>query len=418
MITLAFLAGLAALSVPPAQGAGADTLRLAAVLRLAIDSNSMLRAARLRADAAGERVPQAGALPDPELAFGLMNRMVGDWGARMDPMTMNEVRLTQMLPWPGKLGFSKERARRLARAEALDADEAASMLVARVRTTYAEAAYMDRALAVMDETRRLLRDFLRVSSAMYAVGAGLQQDVLQAQVSVARMTEDITVMTEQRLAMAARLNALLGREATAPVGALELATELPALPPTDSLMAMAGERRPALRAATERVAAASAGYRAARRERYPDLMVSLSYGQRPRYDDMASLMVGVRVPLWAGSRQLPMRREMRAMQSMQEAEALDLYNETYAHVTELRAAAERARNLAQLYATAVLPQSRAAVEAALSAYRVGRVDYMSLVDNQMTVNRYAIEAVRLAAQYHQAAAELAALTGDASGGVQ
>ena len=62
-------------------------------------------------------VPQAGALPDPQLAFGLVNRMLPNFGAD-EPMTMNELRLTQMLPWPGKLGFGKRRAEHLARLQA------------------------------------------------------------------------------------------------------------------------------------------------------------------------------------------------------------------------------------------------------------------------------------------------------------
>ena len=55
------------------------------------------------------------------------------------------------------------------------------------------------------------------------------------------------------------------------------------------------------------------------------------------------------------------------------------------------------------------------MESALSAYRVGQVDYMTLVENEMTVNRYEIESVRLAAQYHQAVARIDALLGPAGG---
>jgi hypothetical protein len=58
------------------------------------------------------------------------------------------------------------------------------------------------------------------------------------------------------------------------------------------------------------------------------------------------------------------------------------------------------------------------VDAALAAYRVGRVDYMSLVENQMTVNRYETESVRLVAGYHKAVAEIAALVGAEIGGVR
>ncbi len=58
------------------------------------------------------------------------------------------------------------------------------------------------------------------------------------------------------------------------------------------------------------------------------------------------------------------------------------------------------------------------MESALSAYRVGRVDYTTLVKNEMTVNRYQIEAVRLTADYHQAMAELEALVGTDLGGTR
>lgn len=394
----------------------ADTLRLSAAVQTALAANPMLRAARLKADAAQERVPQAGALPDPQLQLGLMNRMVSSFGSTTDPMTMNQLQLTQELPWPGKLGFAKQRAERLARADQLDAQDAQLMLVARVKNVYYQIAYMDRALAIMGHSRDLLRDFVQVSQSMYAVGSGLQQDVLQAQVAVARMTEDITAMAQERVAMAARLNALLGRNATVPIGELELPDLGGELPNVDSLMTIAVAQRPKLCVVMEWAAAAEAEYCAARRELFPDLMLGVSYGHRPQFEDMTSLMLGIRLPIWAGKRQLPMRRETQAMQAMAEAETRDTYNETYAQLVEMRADAERSLNLAQLYATSVVPQSRASVDAALAAYRVGRVNYMSVVENQMTVNRYETESVRLVAAYHQAVAEIEALTGTGIGG--
>lgn len=394
----------------------ADTLQLSDVIAAAREANPMLQAARLRADAAQERVPQAGALPDPHLLFGFMNRPVTDLGRTDQPMTMNSVSLMQRLPWPGKLGFSEDRAEHLAAAEVLEAEEVERRLLARVKSAYYRLAFMDRALMIMGETRELLRDFLQVSSARYAVGSGLQQDVLQAQVSVAQMTEDITVVEQDRVAMTARLNALLGRAATVPVGALELPVPDGDLPEVVELMDLAVAQRPALQAARQRALAAEAGYRAARRALYPDITISLGYGARPQFDDFVTLMFGINIPVFAGSRQLAMRREMQAMQRMEEARERDLYNETFAQLAELRAQAVRAQNLSDLYQTSVLPQARAAVESALSAYRVGRVDYTTLVMNEMTVNRYQIESVRLAAEYHRAVAQVEALVGATLGG--
>ncbi len=396
---------------PPA---AADTLTVAAAVRLTLEQNPRLHAERLRTDAAFQRIAPAGALPDPQLTLGLQNRPVDNFGT--DPMMlMNSVQLVQRFPWPGKLGFSKQRSRRLAEARELDADETEVSMIARLKSIYYRTAFMDRALVIMRETRKLLRDFLTVSEARYAVGSGLQQDVLQAQVAIAQMTEDITTLQQNRIAMAARLNALMGRDATTPVGALELPELLDSLEPLDSLFARAVLNRPALLAAGKRVEAAEQGYRAARRRLYPDFTVTLKYGQRPRFDDLATVMVGINIPLWAGKKQIPFRREMSAMKSAEEARALDLYNETYARLAELRAEAQRTRNLQRLYLTAVLPQARAAVESALSAYRVGNVDYMTLLQNEMTVNRYEIEVVRLTAGYHEALAEIDALLGATRG---
>ena len=392
-----------------------DTLRLADLIDQARLDNPMLLATRLQIDVAQERVPQRGALPNPELFFGLKNRPLDGFGTDQQ-MTMNVIGAVQRFPWPGNQGFSQEKAEHLATADWLDAFEAERQLVARLSAVYYRAAYLDRAIGIMHGTRALLRGFREVAETRYAVGEGVQQDVLQAQISVARMTEDITIAEQRRVALAARINALVGRPSDWVIDALELPFSLPALPTTDSLTDQAVRQRPALAAAVQRVAAADAGYRAARRKLYPDFTFKVEYGQRPQYVDFLTLMVGIEIPLWSGQSDLPLRREMEAMRFKEESRARDLLNETVARVLELRAEAERARNLAELYRESIVPQAGASVESALSAYRVGKVDYMTLVESELTLNRYEIQTVSLRAEYYQAVAELTALIGEIPGG--
>jgi len=102
---------------------------------------------------------------------------------------------------------------------------------------------------------------------------------------------------------------------------------------------------------------------------------------------------------------------MAAMRDMASAELTNLQNETVARIIETRARAVQDQNLIRLYHGGILPQARAAVQASLSSYRVGRVTFMTLVDNQMTVNRYETETLRLLADYHQAVGELEAVVG-------
>src|SRR5574341_1816351 len=93
LYALAALSTVAAGSRSPSPAGVGDTLRIADAVRIAREANPMLRAARLRADAASARILQAGALPDPELSLGLMNRMVGSLGSTTDPIDRKSTRL-------------------------------------------------------------------------------------------------------------------------------------------------------------------------------------------------------------------------------------------------------------------------------------------------------------------------------------
>ncbi|MBT8477414.1 MAG: TolC family protein, partial [Gemmatimonadetes bacterium] len=115
-------------------------------------------------------------------------------------------------------------------------------------------------------------------------------------------------------------------------------------------------------------------------------------------------------------KQAPLQRAAAAARAEEDARALDLHYETWARLGELRAYAERAVTLEGIYRASILPQARAAVESALAAYRVGQVDYATLLDARLSVNRYEIDRVRLAAERLQALAEIEALTRSKMGG--
>ena len=162
------------------------------------------------------------------------------------------------------------------------------------------------------------------------------------------------------------------------------------------------------------VSAASTAEQLARREIWPDLQIGVQYGQRGGplgTERMGSLMLGASIPIFARSRQLQMRAEAGAMRAMAQSELAAMRAETRARVAELHADFKRARNLRALYLTAVLPQAQAAVTSALASYRVGTVNLMTLLDNQMTVNRYQQELFVLDAELGKTVAELEMLVG-------
>ncbi|CAN5334755.1 hypothetical protein BH23GEM2_BH23GEM2_06330 [soil metagenome] len=399
-----------------AQQSGA--MRLGELYAEARQQSPTLAAARSLARAAEARIPEAKLPPDPQLQLGFMNRALPG----LEPMPgigMTQLTLMQMLPVAGQLRLKGG----VARHQAAAAGERAAEAEWEVRTAVAMAFYdlyaTDRRLAVARETLRLLQSISRTAESMYRVGEGRQTDVLRAQVEIARMTEDTLRMTAMRDAMAARLDALLDRaehEHREPV----LPVFPAALPELETLQQQALAGRRMLRAGAAEVDATSDLRRLAKREIWPDLQVGIAYARGPslaamdeptRTEQMGSLMLGASVPIFARGRQLAMREEAAAMEQMARADLTAMRADTRARVAGAFADLERARRLQQLYRATVLPQAGATVQSAFSSYRVGAVDFMTLLDNQMTVNEFRSELAVLEADEGKAWAELEMLTG-------
>ncbi|HET7464596.1 MAG TPA: TolC family protein [Longimicrobium sp.] len=409
-ITLAAAGALMLPATLAAQAPPADTLRLADVYAQAAAHNPMLRAEQQRASAVLAARRSATLPPDPQLQLGVMNASLPGLRTDMPTSMAPSVQVMQMVPFPGKLGLNGRIAAREAEKAQAAAAEAGWMIRGRAAMAFYEIYRADRQAAEMRETLRLLKTFQAVARAMYGAGTGRQTDVLRAGVEVARMEAEVARMEAMRAAAAARLNAVLGRDAATPVPAVALPRLPLELPPADTLRAWAAAGRPLLAARQIGVAQAEDRSRLARREIWPDLTVGLQYGQRndPEMgtERMASVMVGFTVPVFAGRRQLEMRREAAAMEGMAAAELADARAQVDARVAELLAETARARALVRLYRGEVLPQAQAAVQSALSSYRVGTVDFMTLLDAQMTVNQYRQELHALLAEYGIAVAEL------------
>lgn len=397
-----------------AEPAGPPALRLGDVYRQVALANPRAAAARALARAAQARVPGARRFPDPALQLGIMNYSLPNL-APMQTVGMTQLQLMQMLPLGGKLALAGQAAT----AQQSAANARADDVVWDLRTQSAMAFYdlyaADGQLEIARETLRLLQDIERTAQAMYRVGQGRQADVLRAQVEIAKMVEDTLRMRAMRQSMVARLNALLDRASGGEFGNIALPLFPDSIPSRESLEVRALADRSMIRAGRSDVAAAQASERLAGKEIWPDLQVGVQYAQRGGAmggaERMGSIMIGASIPVFAKDRQLKMRDEASAMRDMAVADLASMQADTRGRLGEAYADLVRARDLARLYRTTVLPQAEATVASALSAYRVGGVDFMTLLDDRMGVNRYKQELAMLEADQGKAWAELEMLTG-------
>ena len=418
-------------AVPPGAAAQSSAVINAAdsLVAYALGASPTIRATAARIDAARARVGPAGALPDPILAVGVMNVPVS--GGGYTDMTMNTVGVGQMVPFPGKLALARRAAEMDVRAAEARLDAARLDVAVEVRRVYYELALIDRTLDVLRNNQKLLVNLIQVTESRYGVGTGGQQDVLKARVEASRLAEEAAAVTEQRNAAVARLNALLDRPTATPVpearvperiaraavaddaarirfssGALGARAADSPLPPLDEVQARAIAGSPMLRAHEAEIAAQAARLELAQKGHLPDFDLSLQYGQRLDRSDMMSVMVSVPLPIHRKERQEQEVTEARAELAAMQAGHHEMVNRLRADVAVAYAAMERDRAQLALFVKSIIPQGRASLQSATSAYQVGRADFMTLLENQSTLYEYETAYFRAISGFATGLAEL------------
>ncbi len=380
-------------------------------------NNPEIRAASNERLAAQHRVSPAGALDDPMLEAGVINAPLASQTFRREDMTMKMLGLSQKFPYPGKRDLRQDVAAKDAESVAYAYQETVNRVLRDVKAAYFELAFVAESTQLVEKNKRVLEQFLKISESRYSVGQGNQADVLKAQTQLSRMVDELIKLARERRAIEAELTRALGRgpAAGAPAPAALRLREAPLQ--LEALRERALSERPQLLGLRSLVDRGGKALDLARKDYYPDFDVKFSYGQRDktldgmRRDDMLSFAVAINLPVWRETKRDPRVAEAIAMRD----QSMDMYqaqqNEVFSKLRQQVASAEQSLKSARLYETGILPQARLAVESSLAAYRVNRVDFLTLLDNQMTVLNYEISYASALSSYNKALAEIDLLTG-------
>jgi outer membrane protein TolC len=392
--------------------APSESLLLEAAVSEALEKSQELAALRDRIAAAEASVRPAKALPDPRISLALSNVPVGGLHLDRTPMTGVELGIEQMVPASSKRRHKGEA--RSIEAEALRArlDDMRAALGRQVKKAYFDIQQLDDSLAIALQNKALAEDLLETAEARYATGRGLQQDVFRAQVRLSRMVDAVVSLRERRAAAATRLNRFLYRPAAQAV------PKLPRLEQTRVDLAAADgdvvQRHPRVREARLRVDQAAVGERLAAAGTRPDWVVGFKYRIREevpmdpaRGEDFWSASVGMTLP-WVYRRDTA-DQEVKAAEAGREAAQADLaalVNELSARIEELRVDVGRLDEQIALVETGLLPQAEGALASSRAAYATGRIEFIAVIDNQLSLYNLQLDWVRLIAERERHLAEL------------
>ena len=369
----------------------------------ALQNNPEIFAAKKRWEVYKEKIPQASALEDPMFSFGIIN-LPTSFSFHQEDMTMKEFAISQKFPFPGKRPLMKEMALKEAEAVYTEIQRKIHQIIKDVKTAYYDLSHVYRTTEVTQRNKRILEDFAKIAETRYAVGEGIQQDVLKAHVEVSKMVDDLIMIAQRKRALEAKLNALLNRPSETQVGEPEevIFRKLPFT--IEELQKMALEMNPTLKGMKKMIEAKEKAYALAKREYYPDFKLLFAYGQRDKLvggvkqDDMLTWMVEINIPIFFKWKQEPKVAETKADILVVEAQYRAMKNEILFMVADMSSMIQRVERQIELYKTGIIPQTSLQINSAMSAYTVNKADFMTLLDSQMTLYKYELE-------YHQALTE-------------
>ncbi len=375
----------------------ADILTLSAAEKIALRDNSGLASMASRAKAIAQIPPQVGTLPDPHLAFDSVNLPVDSFSTTQENMTQLRVALSQEIPFPGKLRLKEEAAQFEAESAGFDVVETRLRLVRNVRISWWNLFYLDRSLEIIERNKQLLRQFIRIAETKYKVGEGLQQDVLLAQVELSKLLDIDIQLVGARRDEEARLNALLNRPTYLAIRLpFKIKEALPKMPPEAELHRIALHARPLLASQGERIKAAEKRVDLADLDYYPDFKIGAGYGFRQGNNtgrtgsraDFASIGVSLNLPIYTSGKQDRALAQRKAEVAKEEFALRDVTEAVWSEASSALANYIKSKKQASLFRTGIIPQASQTVDSMLAGYQVNKVDFLNLVNSQITLYNY------------------------------
>ena len=386
ILALATAFGAPVFAQEAALGANVDSL-----INYAKTRNPEYAAMQAEAEASGERVTPAGALPDPKFRTELRDiTRFGEQNATLSPSRVGSTRylLMQDIPWFGKRDLKREIAELEADGAKGRALGAWADVAGRIKVNFAQLYYVHRNEQLTREILDLMTRLEKVAQVRYSGGLAAQQDVIRAQVEQTNMRNELIALETEQHHLHARLNALLARPNNAP---LQVPTQLRKLPAPVTLDYATLEERvrtrnPQLFADESKIKAAEKSRDLTYKNRYPDFTFGVSPIQYQNSIKEWELMFELNIPLQQSSRR-SQERESESMLNAARSRKEATTNQVSAELAEALSGIEAARRTENLLTNSLLPQAELTFKAALAGYETGKVDFATLLDAQRQIRQ-------------------------------
>jgi outer membrane protein TolC len=339
--------------------------------------------AKATLEAERQRVPQAGALPDPILSVGIQNDGFRSIEVGKMETSWYTIMASQAFPWFGKLGLRRDVATLQARQAEADLTRSSLTLEADVRRAYLDLLLVRDQLGLLSKLEALWAQSEQLARTRYEAGQGAQSDLLRAQLERSRLRQRRWALQSEERRRQEVLNRLRVHPLDEPIQTTRTVAELVDPPLADAAHAIADAEARSPELTRAQLAAEQSGQRVAlsKKDYFPDFTVSA--GVMPRggqFEPMWQAGLSFNIPIWAGSKQSPAVAESEARQRSGTQGVEAIRQLLRLRVQERLALLDAVLETNRLYRSGLLVQSEATVSSTMAQYAVGRVTFASVLE--------------------------------------
>jgi len=360
-----------------------EPISLNTLIEEAKKNNPGILSAKKRWEASQARVPQAKSLDNPNI--GLTFEKIPRGTLKLNK-TMPEDRMlsiTQMFPFFGKLSLKGKIALVESQMFAAEYKQKELEVINAVKNAYYDLFMNNKEIELNEQSLILLKSITKTAEAKYAVGEITQEELFKLNLELARLSNVIINLREERKAKETRLNTLINRDPEATLGMPDLTEEASFNQDIKSLYQATLLNQPELIIFSYAIEKNRYAKSLAKRSFFPDMMTGIvqrgiTTGTIGPWD----LMLSFTVPLWFWTKQ---RYEVKeAIANLEEAEAAykAMQNKAFSETKDLAAKIEIAKNKINLYKANLIPILESSISSSLAGFTSGKGDFMMLLDNQ------------------------------------
>lgn len=384
---------------------------LSELIKEAAQTNPQIKAARDRWRATQLVIPQSRSLPNPKINAGYIN-MSENIPMDVDPRKEQMFGASQEIPFPGKLIVRGQIATSEAKRAMAEYQATSLSVIAQLKRIYYDLYFVNKSIGILQKNQVLLQEMEKSAETNYSVGKTPQQDIFRAQTEISRLLMRLVMLKQERASLQANINRLLNRSLDASVSTQDKLFITPLHHDLKYFDALIKHQSPQMKAQQSMVEKGRKSVKLSKMDYFPD--VELGAG---KLRDTAmqtkgyQVMVSATVPLYFMSKQNNGVRESLARYNADVEDFYTTYQTLSFQVKNAFLLAQRSAQLIQLIQNTIIPQATLTFTSSEANYGVGKVDFLTTLNNLLTLQENELELQNEIVQHEKAITQIEETTG-------